>query len=96
MSGPLSPKLDWSLANPKWAATLNPVLTKPINSSQSIIAFSLVAGVNTIPHKLGQQLQGWYITDINAAITLFRSEPFNKYSLTLTASGPATINIEVF
>jgi hypothetical protein len=96
MSGPLSPKLDWSLANPKWAASLNPILAKPLTSSQTLKGIVLAEGSNVILHKLARQMQGWYITDLNAAVTIYRSAPFNSTTLTLTASGAATVNIEVF
>jgi hypothetical protein len=96
MSAPLSPKLDWALANALWAATLNPIIASPQSSSQILKNISLVAGTNIIQHKLGRQMQGWYFTDINAAITYYRSAPMNSTTLTLTCSGPAVVNIGVF
>lgn len=96
MPSPLSSKLDWVLANPLWAASLNPILSNPLNTSQILTGISLVTGANIIPHKLGKIMQGWNLTDINSGVTVYRSAPFNSTNLTLTSSGPATVNIEVF
>lgn len=96
MAGLLSTKLSWELANPLWAASLNPILAKPQTSGHTIMSFHLVTGINIIPHKLDRLMQGWVITDINDAITYYRSAPFNNLTLTLTCSGPAIVNIEVF
>lgn len=95
-SGWISSKLPWNLMNPKLASILNPLLAMPQSSAQLIIGFNLVTGANIIPHKLGRQMQGWSLTDLTATITVYRSAPFNSKTLTLTASGPATVNIEVF
>ena len=96
MSAPLSSKLSWELANPLWASTLNPIIANPQSGAQIITGFQLQTGVNIINHKLGRLMQGWSIVDINAAITYYRSAPMNDKTLTLTCSGPAIVNIEVF
>lgn len=79
-----------------WAALLNPFLSKPQFQSNILPNVKITTGVNVIPHLLSRKQQGWQITDINAAITLYRSADFNDLTLTLTASGPATISLEVF
>jgi hypothetical protein len=88
--------LPLSLMQNTWAAQLNPVLSNPTTNPGILTGIILVSGVNVINHKLGRLMQGWKVTDINAAITLYRSAPFNSSTLTLTASGAATINLEVF
>lgn len=95
MSAQISSKLSWELMNPKLAAALNPVLAIPQNSGR-IIPYNLVTGANIINHGLGRMMIGWTITDINAAVTVYRSAPMNATNITLTASGPATIMLEVF
>lgn len=96
MSSPLSPRLSWELANPKYAATLNPLLANPLNQASLLKNVPLKAGVNVINHLIGQTQQGWYFTDVDAAITAYRSAPFNNLTLTLTCSAPATVSIAVF
>ena len=92
----LSPRLDWSLANPKWAAALNPVLANPLTNATILTGIKLSTGVNVINTTIGRQTQGWFIADINAAVTIYRSAPFTPLTLTLTSSGPAVVDIVVF
>lgn len=80
----------------QWASILNPLLGRPTNNGSLLTNIELKSGTNVINHLLGQTQQGWIITDINAAVTVYRSAPFNDKTLTLTASGPATVSIEVF
>lgn len=93
---PLTTKLPWELANPRWASQLNPLLQNPLSSASFLENVSLTMGANTLNHMLGRQMQGWFITDINAAVTIYRSAPLNNLTLTLTASGPAIVSIGVF
>lgn len=92
----LPTQILWEYAQNRWAAELNPLLSNPLNKANILQNVSLVAGVNTINHKLGRQMQGWFFTDINAAITYYRSAPLNDLTLQLTCSGPAIVNIGVF
>lgn len=95
MAKPLSSKLSWELMNPILAQTLNPVIANPLNAAQ-VISVSLKSGANIINHGLGRTIQGWFITDINAAATVYRSAPLNSITLTLTSSAPALADIGVF
>lgn len=95
MSQPLSTNLPWNMANNQWATSLNPLLALAILNGSPIEAV-LVTGANTINHKLGRTMQGWFVTDINSAITIFRSQPLNDKTITLTSSGGATISLWVY
>lgn len=79
-----------------WKSILDPVLSNPITNPTLLKNIVLKTGVNTINHALQATQQGWLVTDINAAITLYRSLPFNDLTLTLVASGPATISLLVY
>ena len=94
MSLPL--KLDWSLAQNRWKSQLDPVIANPLNGIAILQGIVLISGVNNINHLLGRMQQGWFVTDINAAATIFRSQPFNAVTLTLTSNAAATVNIGVF
>lgn len=99
MAGNLSPKLTWELANPKWAATLNPVLANPMINGYLIPGVVLKLGVNHVNHGLGRKLQGYIIVRNNAAETFYDSQDENQYpdlTLALNASGPATVTLYVF
>lgn len=99
MAGNLSSKLPWDLANPKWSATLNPVLANPLVNGQLAGPFVLVVGDNVLNHRLGRTLQGWIVVLNNAAVTFYDKQATNQYpnlTLVLNASGAATVTLYVF
>ena len=99
MAGNLSSKLPWDLANPKWAATLNPILSNPIINGRVLSPVVVTSGDNVINHGLSRQLQGWIVVLNNAAVTFYDKQATNQYSdltLILTSSGVATVTLYVF
>jgi len=87
---------ELSMMQTRWASQLNPVLNNPTTNPIVLKGVSLVTGVNVINTGLVSTLQGWIVSDINAAITVYRSAPKAPLTLTLTCSGPATADILVF
>lgn len=96
MAAPLSNKLEWSLANPIWAATLNPVIANPLMQGKLLQNVSLINGNTTINHGLGRQMKGWIIADQTAAASIYRSQPLNSNTLTLNSSAACTVSLYVF
>lgn len=99
MAGSLSPKLDWSLANPKWAAALNPVLGNPLVNGQILTGLTLTSGKNVISHGLGRKLQGYLVILNSASTTFYDSQQTNSMpdlTLILNASGATTVSLYVF
>lgn len=94
MSLPL--KLNWEQAQTRWKSQLDPIIANPITNPRILKNISLASGNTTINHGLDQTQQGWYITDINGAATIYRSQPFNNKTLTLTSSAAVTVDIGVF
>ena len=47
-------------------------------------------GVTAVNHILGKQKQGWSLSDIQGAATIYRSAPFNAATLTLTSNAAVT------
>jgi hypothetical protein len=92
----LSTKLPFDLMLTKWASELNPIIAKPIINGLQLEEIKMVSGTNVINHTLDRIQQGWIITDINAASTIFRTQPFNDKTLTLSSANPCTINLWVF
>ncbi len=84
------------LLQTQWTSQLNPVLQNPMTNASRLKGISLVVGDNVINTKLGQKTQGWFISDINAASTIYRNAPFNDLTLTLNSSAPATIDLVIF
>ena len=97
MAGSLSTKLPWDLANPKWAATLNPLLANTLIQGSQIDGIILAAGVaKAINHNLGQLPNGWFVVDNVANSNIWRTQAFTTTVLTLQASANTTISIWVY
>jgi hypothetical protein len=79
-----------------WASQINPLLVNPLVNGHLLTGIVLSSGPNVINHKLGRQMQGWFVVDKISAATAFRSAPFNSSTLTLTASGTDTVSLWVF
>jgi hypothetical protein len=80
----------------QWASIINPFLNDPLNNHVILKSVPIVSGSNVINTTLGRKAQGWFVTDISAPVTLYRSAPFNDLTLTLTSSGTATVDVVVF
>lgn len=79
-----------------WSGQLNPIISNPLTNPTILKGVSLASGVNVINTTLTTTLQGWIVSDITAAVTLYRSAPKAPLTLTLTCSGTATCDLVVF
>jgi hypothetical protein len=84
------------LMQSQWASQLNPIIKNPLTNPTILSNISLVSGTNVINHRLGTTPTGWLLIDINAAATIYRSQPFNSTTLTLTSSAPCVVSLAVF
>lgn len=84
------------LLQTQWTSQLNPLLANPLVNGILLKNVSLANGVTTVNHLLGRKMQGWFITDINGAASVYRSQPFNSLTLTLTSSAQVTVSLYVF
>ncbi len=80
----------------KWKTILDTLLGNSLNSVQILEGIELISGATVINHKLGRMQQGWFLLDVNAAATIYRSGAFNSKTLTLTSDAAVTVNIGVF
>lgn len=92
----LSPFQDLTMMQTRWASILNPFLGSPINNANLLTGIKLINGTTVVNHLLSRQMQGWWIVDIDAAATVYRSAPFNAQTLTLISSAACTVNLGVF
>ncbi len=95
----LSPKLPWELANPKWAAAINPMLGNPLTNGSLLEGVVVASGDNVINHGLQRPLQGYLVIMNSAAVTFYDKQATNQrpqLTLILNASGAATISLYVF
>ena len=79
-----------------WSSQLTPWLKNPMGQGVYLEGVNLINGVTQIDSKLGRMMQGWMITDINGAATIYRSQPLNSKTLTLTSNAAVTVNLYVF
>lgn len=87
---------DFQLMQSKWASILNPLLSKPLSSSNILKDVQLINGTTVVNHLLGRNMQGFIVSDIDAAATIYRSAPFNSLTLSLTSNAACTVNLVVF
>ena len=88
--------LDNQKMQNRWADILNPLIRNPMSQGTYLNNVVLASGANVINHTLGHMQQGWLITDINSAATIYRSQPFNNLTLTLTSSAAVTVTLYVY
>jgi len=80
--------------------TLNPIFDNPLLSGQLLRNIVLQSGANTINHRLGRKLVGWFITRQRGnAANYYDTQDTNKLpalTLEITSSAAATVDIYVY
>jgi hypothetical protein len=92
----LPQKLPYDQMTVKWASELDPILRNLLINGQLITNVVIKTGNNVINHKLGRKQIGYIITDQNAQAQMYRSQPLNNLTLTLTSDADVTISLWVF
>lgn len=87
---------DFAMMLTQWKSQIDPVVANSIVLGSQLTAVTLSTTATTVPHKLGRTQLGWFVTDINAAATIFRTGDFNTTSMTLTASATCVVDIWVY
>lgn len=94
------PQLPWDLASDRWASIIDPVINNPIVNSVLLTNITLTTGANTINHKLGRKLVGWYPTRIRGVSATFYdnqdTNPIPHLTLILVSSADVVVDLEVF
>lgn len=80
----------------RWKSQLDVLLSNVLTGGVLLTNVSLVAGNNVINHTLGRMQRGWFVVDQTGASAVFRAQPFNTTTLTLSASAPVTISLWCF
>lgn len=86
----------FSLFQTRWASQLNQLLKLPMLSGIALTEIPLSNGVTVINHKLQRQMEGWLITDINGAATIYRSAPLSPLTLSLTSNAAVMVDLWIF
>lgn len=92
----LPQRLDLNKMQTTWATQLDPIIQNQLVNGILLPSQVIANGVTVINHRLSRQLQGWFITDINGAAQIYRSQPKNDKTLTLTSNAAVTADIWVF
>lgn len=56
----------------RWKSILDPLLSNPVNNVSLLENLELTNGLNIIQHKLGRVPEGWFITNINMPVNIWR------------------------
>ncbi len=78
----------------QWKVLIDPALVHPFQQGV-FIEVTLSSGSNEVNHLLERVPLGFFVTDIDAAVTIYRTAWDNKI-ITLQASGAVTVTLFVF
>lgn len=96
----LPQQLTYAQLQTKWASIINPLLKNPATSPLLLKNIVLTTGANSVNHKLGQNLQGWYPVRFHGNFAqLFDTQDTNQtpdLTLNLNASTGVTVDLLVF
>ena len=84
------------LMEKQWMSQLNPLLAVSLTQGSLLPNITIKTGSNTFNHYLGRQMLGWFIVDQNGHASLYRSEPLNSQTLTLTSDENVIISLWIF
>jgi hypothetical protein len=90
---------ELSLLQTRWAAIIDPFLSRISNSANILDDVPLKTGNNVINHKLGRKLKGWRIIRQDAAASIYDAQATNQspdLTLVLISSAPCLLSLEVF
>lgn len=91
-----SPDQTLMLIQTKWASQLNPLLSNKLTQGNLLQNVALINGSTTINHLLSRMMQGWILVDKDASVIIYRSQPLNAQTLTLTSNGAVNVSLWVF
>ncbi len=96
----LPQKLPLDLMQTQWASALNPVLKNQVVNGALLQSVALTTGNNTINHKLGVKLTGWFITRMRGSfVQVYDTQDSNQtpeLTLLLNSSGNCVVDLYVF
>lgn len=80
------------------AAALLPIQTKLILDGAFVSGVNLITGNNTVQHKLGRKIIGYFVVSQSAASTFFDDIQSTKSatSFVLCSGSPCSVNLWVF
>jgi hypothetical protein len=96
----LPQKLSLDATQTTWATFIEPTLNSPLATPTFLKNVTLASGTNTVNHKLGAKLQGWFPVRYHGSwAQIYDTQDTNltpALTLTLVASAAVTIDLMVF
>lgn len=95
----ISSNRDMIMMQNQWSAQINPLLANPLAAGQLLQNVVLTVGSNSVDHKLGRRLIGWYITRKRNAAVVYDNQdnnPIPALTLLLNADISGVCDIYVF
>lgn len=83
----------------RWSSMIEPTLNRPTNQANILEKIDLKIGTNTISHRLGKRLTGWYTTRVKGPAVIYDNQDMNNtpdLTLILISDSEVTINLAVF
>jgi hypothetical protein len=92
-----SPDQTLMLLQKQWTSQLNPLLAVILTQGSLLTGIKILRDVpNTFNTYLGRQMTGWFIVDQDSYASIYRTEPLNSQTLTLTSDENVTVSLWVF
>jgi hypothetical protein len=86
-----------TLLQSNWASLLDPLLDQLITKGQILENIQLANGANTINHKLGRKLLGWFIVRQRALASIYDTQDTNPTpAVTLRLTSDASVKVDIF
>jgi hypothetical protein len=82
-----------------WSSLINPFLNAAELNTVLLKNIALTSGSNSVNHRLGRKLQGWYIVRQRASASVYDEQDNNQnpdLTLTLVSSANVTVDLVVF
>jgi hypothetical protein len=83
----------------KWIQQINPVLALPLNNGNFLQNIPLTAGLNVVNHKLGRNLQGWFVVRVDTGTVIYDGQdqnPMQDLTLYLISGEACVVSLIVF
>lgn len=87
---------DLSLMQTSWKSSIDPVITNPLVNGVLQKGIKLSAGVNSVNHKLGRNLQGYIIVGMHGNYSQIYDTTSLNPSLTLSLNSSVDVVIDLY
>ncbi len=87
---------NFMLMETAWASQINPVIENAVVKGVLQRGIKLVTGTNSINHKLGRNLQGYIITDMQDIYSQIFRTTSNTPNLTVNLTSSVDVTVDIY